>query len=278
MIHSVATPGVTVGGIHELQRTWTPEGEPIAEVVLVHGQGEHSGRYEHVGSILATSGFSVRAFDLIGHGATGGSRGDIEDWSLFLDQIQDHLQRANDTGRPTILFAHSTGPLMCLEVVLSERPKPDLCVFSAPALHVEDDVRTRILRPLIPVLASLLPKVSLRAPVRPEQLSRDPSVGEAYLSDPLVHQPVTFRYANSYLRAQDRVNAVIRRLAVPTLVLHGGMDTIVPPTASVELGEVEGVERRLYPTLRHEVFNEPEGPDLVTEAAEWIKEHLPARG
>jgi alpha-beta hydrolase superfamily lysophospholipase len=196
---------------------------------------------------------------------------------MFLDQIQDHLQRAKDTGRPTILFAHSSGPLMCLEFVLSERPKPDLCVFSAPALHVEDDVRTRILRPLVPVLASLLPTVALRAPVRPDQLSRDPSVGEAYMSDPLVHQPVTFRYANSYLRAQDRVNAAIHRLTVPTLVLHGGMDTIIPPTASVELGEVEGVERRLYPTLRHEVFNEPEGPDLVTEAAEWIKEHLPGR-
>ncbi len=278
MIHSVATPGVTVGGIHELQRSWRPEGDPIAEVVIVHGQGEHSGRYEHVGSILAAGGFGVRSFDLLGHGATGGRRGDIGDWSLFLDQIQGHLQRAIDSGRPTILFAHSTGPLMCLDLVLSERPKPDLCVFSAPALHVEDDARTRILRPLIPVLASLLPTVALRAPVRPDQLSRDPSVGEAYMSDPLVHQPVTFRYANSYLRAQERVNAVIQRLSVPTLVLHGGMDTIVPPTASVELGTVVGVERRLYPTLRHEVFNEPEGPELVEEVVQWIKEHLPEQG
>jgi acylglycerol lipase len=274
MIHSVATPGITVGGMHELRRTWQPRSDPVAEVVLVHGQAEHSGRYEHVGSLLAEGGMTVRGFDLIGHGASGGRRGDIADWSMFLDQIQEHMERALATGRPTVLFAHSTGPLMCLDYVLSERPDPDLCVFSAPALRVADDFRTRLLRPLVPMLASLFPTMALRAPVRPDQLSRDPSVGEAYVADPLVHRPVTFRYAHAYLEAEDRVNAHLEGLSVPTLVLHGGMDTIVLPEVSVELGERLGVERRVYPTLRHEVYNEPEGPALVAEVLEWIRGRL----
>lgn len=274
MIHSVATPGITVGGVHELRRTWQPHSDPAAEVVLVHGQAEHSGRYEHVGSLLAEGGLAVRGFDLVGHGASGGRRGDIDDWSIFLDQIQEHVERALGTGRPTVLFAHSTGPLMCLEYVLSERPRPDLCVFSAPALSVADDLRTRLLRPIVPLLASLFPALALRAPVRPDQLSRDPSVGEAYVSDPLIHRPVTFRYAHAYLEAQDRVNAHLAELSVPTLILQGGMDTIVPPEVSVELGELPGVERRVYPTLRHEVYNEPEGPELVAEVLRWIEERL----
>lgn len=275
MIHSVATPGITVGGVHELRRTWKPESDPAAEIVLVHGQAEHSGRYERVGSLLAEGGMAVRGFDLIGHGASGGRRGDIADWSMFLDQIQHHLEEAVDTGRPTVLFAHSTGPLMALDYLLSERqPKPDLCVFSAAALHVADDFRTRILRPLIPLLASLFPTVSLRAPVRPDQLSRNPEVGEAYVTDPLVHRPVTFRYAYSYLQAQQRVTAHLDRVSVPMLVLHGGMDTIVPPWVSVELGATAAAERRVYPTLRHEIYNEPEGPALVAEVLEWIRGRL----
>jgi lysophospholipase len=275
MIASHATPGVTAGGIHELRRRWEPDGEALAEVVIIHGQGEHSGRYEHVGSILADGGLSVRSYDLIGHGASGGRRGDIEDWTMFLDQLENHVRDAKETGRPTVLFGHSSGPLIGLDYALSERPHPDLMVLSAPALHVEDDIRTRILRPLIPFLGRAVPKLAVRAPVKGEQLSRDPAVGEAFLSDPLVHQPVTMRFAAAYLDAQVRVNANLDKLTIPTLVMHGGMDSIIPARESVELGDLDGVERRLYPTLRHEIFNEPEGPALVNEALEWIKANLP---
>ncbi len=275
MITSHVTPAETVDGIHELRRRWEPAGEPLAEVVVVHGQGEHSGRYERVGSILAEGGLWVRGYDLLGHGASGGRRGDIEHWHMFLDQLEIHVRDAKATGRPTVIVAHSSGPLITLDYVLSERPNPDLMVFTAPALHVEDDIRTRILRPVLPTLAKLLPKLAVHAPVKGEQLSRDPAVGEDFLSDPLVHQPVTMRFAHAYLDAQNRVNANVDKLDVPTLVMHGEMDTIAPASESEDLGMVGCVERRLLPALRHEVFNEPEGPELVADALEWIKAHLP---
>lgn len=275
MITSIVASGVTVDGIHELRRRWEPAGEPLAEVVLVHGQGEHSGRYEHVGSILAEGGLSVRSYDLLGYGASGGGRGDIEQWSMYLDQLEIHIREAQATGHPTVIVAHSSGPLISLDYVLSERPNPDLMVFTAPALHVEDDFRTRLLRPLIPTLARLVPKLAIRAPVKGEQLSRDPAVGEEFLSDPLVHQPVTMRFAAAYLDAQTRVNANLHKLDVPTLVMHGELDTIAPATESEELGALGCVERRVLPALRHELFNEPEGPELAADALEWIKANLP---
>ncbi len=275
MITSIVASGVTVDGIHELRRRWEPAGEPLAEVVLVHGQGEHSGRYEHVGSILAEGGLSVRSYDLLGYGASGGGRGDIEQWSMYLDQLELHIREAQASGRPTVIVAHSSGPLISLDYVLSERPNPELMVFTAPALHVEDDFRTRLLRPLIPALARLVPKLAIRAPVKGEQLSRDPAVGQEFLSDPLVHQPVTMRFAAAYLDAQARVSANLHKLDVPTLVMHGELDTIAPASESEELGALGCVERRVLPALRHELFNEPEGPELAADALEWIKANLP---
>ncbi|MDH3247894.1 MAG: lysophospholipase, partial [Acidimicrobiia bacterium] len=189
-------------------------------------------------------------------------------------QLEVHVRDAQATGRPTVILAHSSGPLISLDYVLSERPNPDLMVLSAPALHVEDDMRTRILRPLIPILGKLLPTVALRAPVKAEQLSRDPAVGEGFLADPLVHQPMTMRFAAAYLDAQTRVNANLDKLTIPTLVLHGENDTVVPVAVSEELGELDCVERRVIAGLRHEIFNEPEGPEIVTDALEWIKGHL----
>ena len=91
MSASSARPTVTVGGIHELTRRWEPKSEPRADVLILHGISEHSGRYEHVGEQMSAAGFAVESFDLIGWGASGGARGDIEDWTMLLDQIQGHL-------------------------------------------------------------------------------------------------------------------------------------------------------------------------------------------
>jgi alpha-beta hydrolase superfamily lysophospholipase len=99
-------------------------------------------------------------------------------------------------------------------------------------------------------------------------------VGEAYFADPLVHTSTTPRMGAQAFAAIDRVRASIERLHLPTLVLHGGLDTIVPPGSTAFVGELEGVERRLYPGLRHEILNEPEGPQVVSDIVDWIARHL----
>lgn len=269
-IESIAAPHPEPVAGSQLIRTWTPVSEPRAEVVLVHGLGEHSGRYERTGSILAEAGLAVRAPDLIGCGATGGRRGHIDDWIQFLDQVEGHLAAARATGRPLVLLGHSMGGLIALEYALSERPAPDLLVLSAPALGGGAAWQ----RVAAPIVAKILPKTAVPNAISGDQLSRDPAVGAAYFADPLVHTSSTTRLGAELFAAIDRTRSASSRLDIPTFLVHGGADTIVPAASTVELGTQPGVERRLHPRLRHETFNEPEGPEVVGEIVEWISSHL----
>lgn len=267
---SIATPATTPDGTHELVRRWTPEGTSRAELVLCHGIAEHSGRYERVGDRFAAAGLAVTAYDQIGFGASGGRRAWIDEWADVLDQIQSHVERAIATGRPTILLGHSNGGLFALEYALSERPGPDLLVLSAPALTGGAAWQ----KALAPLIATLAPGLQIPNRLDGSQLSRDPSVGEAYFADPLVHPKTSARYGAELFAAMGRVNAALGNLATPTLVIHGAQDTIVSPDASAVLETIPGVTRRLYRTLRHELFQEPEGMDVVDDVVGWIEDHL----
>ncbi len=116
MSHSESRPTLTVNGVHELTRVWEPESSPPrCDVLIVHGINEHSGRYEHVGDQMSTAGFRVESFDLVGWGASGGARGDISDWTVYLDQVQGHLEPLLSNQRPTVLYGHSMGGLIVAE-------------------------------------------------------------------------------------------------------------------------------------------------------------------
>lgn len=271
MSASSARPTVTVGGIHELTRRWESEsGEPRADVLIVHGINEHSGRYEHVGEQMSAAGFAVEGFDLIGWGASGGARGDIEDWTMLLDQIQGHLESLLSNPRPTVLYGHSMGGALAAEYLVAERPQPDLGVLSAPALAAGEAWQRALARALSGILGGL----RLPSGLDGSQLSRDPSVGAAYFSDPLVDTKATVRMGQAFFSAMDRTNAAIGRLTIPTLVIHGTADTIVPPSASEPFEAIDVAERRTYPGLRHELHNEPEGPEIIREVIEWISARI----
>src|SRR4051795_4806197 len=111
-------------------------GSPWASVLLVHGLGEHSGRYEHVGDQLAAAGLAVSTYDHRGMGGSGGRRGDVERWSLYHDDLAERLAdvRASAAGRPVVLYSHSLGSLIAAGYLLTSRPKPDIAVLSSPAL------------------------------------------------------------------------------------------------------------------------------------------------
>lgn len=254
----------------ELVRDWVPEGEAKATIVLVHGIAEHSGRYERTGDLLSDAGFRVRSFDLIGHGASGGDRVDIDDWDNFHDQIDDHMEWARQQGKPVVLFGHSMGGNLALGYVIEGSPPPDLIVASAPALGGGAAWQ----RIGASIGARILPTMSIPQNIDGAALSRDPDVADAYFSDPLVHTKATLRLGAALFEAMDHVRHGAHVIETPTLVLHGGADTIVPPQSTAALGELPGFERRLYPKLRHEILNEPEGPEVVQDIIDWLEERL----
>jgi alpha-beta hydrolase superfamily lysophospholipase len=263
---SVARPVTSEDIGIELVREWVPDATPRAHIVLVHGIAEHCGRYERAGSLFAEAGFFTRSFDLIGFGGSGGTRGDIDDWSRYHDQIQGHMEWAREQGTPVVLMGQSMGGNLALGYALTGRPAPDLLVLFAPALAGGAAWQ----RAVAGLARKLAPTVTLPTSLRGDQLSRDPAVGEAYFSDPLVFPKATNRLGAFLFEAMDELNDSLTDLTIPTLVLHGSADTIVPPQSTAALGELPNVERRLLPGLRHEVLNEPEGPELVQEIIAWI--------
>jgi acylglycerol lipase len=250
----------------QLVREWAAQGEPRAYVVLVHGLAEHSGRYERTGNLLADAGFHVRGFDLIGAGGSGGRRWHIEDWARYHDQVEGHVRWAREQGKPVVLLGHSLGGNIALGYVLSNRERPDLLVLSAPALAGGAGWQ----RALAPVAGRLAPTVAIPNMLKGEHLSRDPAVGEAYFADPLVVTKTTTGFGALLFAEIDELNDRVEELDVPTLVIHGGDDRVVPTASSECFEGISNVERKVYPGLRHETFNEPEGPEVVAEVARWI--------
>lgn len=257
----------------ELVRDWAPDGEPRAYIVLVHGLGEHSGRYERTGALFADAGFHVRGFDLIGAGGSGGRRWDIDDWDRFHEQVQTHVDWARGQGKPVALMGHSLGGTIALGYVLGDRTQPDLLVLSAPALAGGAGWQ----RALAPILARLAPKLAISNAFDGDLLSRDPSVAEAYFADPLVVTKTTVRLGAFLFEQIDELNNRLDELELPTLVIHGDSDRLVPTPSSEALGSLPNCERTVYEGLRHETMNEPEGPEVVADIVAWIESNLERR-
>jgi len=266
--------GLTRDGLLQLRRRWRPPGPPVAAVLLVHGLGEHSGRYDHVGRWLADAGYDVVAIDQRGFGASGGTRAFVSSFGQFLDDVEDQLAEVRALGVPVVLLGHSMGGLVCADYATSGRPLPDVLVLSGPALGA---TVAPVLRFLAPLLSRVAPRLRVPSRIEGEVLSRDPAVGAAYVADPLNTFVITARLGGELIARGPEVVGRLHRLSVPTLVLHGGDDRLVPPAASEPLGERPGVVREVLPGLRHEILNEPEHPQVLLRIVEWIETTLGER-
>ena len=260
-------------GTSILVRDWASDsqpGWPWASVLLVHGLGEHSGRYEHVGDQMAAAGLDVHAYDHRGNGGSGGRRGHVDRWGQIHDDLAERLVhvRGQSGERPVVLYGHSVGGLVVLGYLLTDRPRPDLVVLSSPAL---DSTLPEWKKTLVPTLSRIVPTLAIPNGIDGRTLSRDQSVADKVGADPLATKSSTTRFGAEALTEQARVRRDYAGLTLPTLVLHGLDDGLVPAQASEVLGSLPNVERRTYPGLRHELHNEPEGPAIVDEIIAWIR-------
>ncbi len=231
-----------------------------------------SGRPE----ILAGRGFDCWAADLRGFGASEGPRAYVERIDIWLDDLADQLALLKGLRRPVVLLAHSMGGLVACRYAETDRPQPDLLVLSAPALGVRPAGLES--SSIAPVLGRIAPKARIKNDFDGPILSRDPAVGIDYLADPLNVHFATARLGAIILSLQAPTIADLGRIHVPTLVVHGGADHLVPTATSEVFDGRPGIERRVLPGLAHELLNEPEGPQVAAEIATWIEAHLPSSG
>jgi acylglycerol lipase len=262
----------TSDGTELFRRSWTLE-NPRYEVLLVHGLGEHSGRWTTPMAYLAERGASIYTYDLRGHGQSGGNRGDVERFDQFYQDISEMAESTVAmSGRPWVLYGHSLGGLQCAGYLIDDyAPQPNIAVLSAPAMEASVPVA---LRTAAAVLGRITPGLRVANSIEGNQLSKDPAVGEAYFADPLVQTKPTARFGKTFFDEQSRLEDRHGAITTPTLVIHGANDPLVPPSASAGLANSQGVERRLYPTLRHEIHNEAEGAEVIGDVADWIDAKL----
>ncbi len=262
--------GETRDGVKQLRRRWNAEPAKAA-MLIVHGIGEHSGRYLHVGDYLSGRGVDVASFDNRGFGQSGGRRAHVDNFDSYLDDIEDRLSERAEVGVPVVLMGHSLGGLMVAAYLVSDRPKPDLAVLSSPALGAEVPRWQRV---AAPVLGRLAPKVFIGSKLEGGILSRDPAVDDAYQSDPLVIAGATAGMGHQVFSAMATTSANLDRIDLPTYVLHGDADALVPQQVSLPLKEKSNVTYRSWPGLRHECLNEPEKLDVLSELADWLDGQL----
>jgi alpha-beta hydrolase superfamily lysophospholipase len=268
---SVTRRVTTADGVALLVREWPTGSEPWADLLLVHGLGEHSGRYEHVGDHLGAAGLRVHGYDHRGNGASGGRRGDVDRWSRLHDDLAARLAavRASAGDGPVVLYGHSMGGLIVAGYCLAGYPLPDAVVLASPGL---DSTLANWKKRLAPVLARVWPAAQLPNDVDLATLSRDPGVAAAVSRDPLCATHSTARFGAAGLAEQARVRTLAPRgLGVPTLVLHGEDDGLVPSAASAVFALAPATTRRTFPGLRHELHNEPEGVAILDEVVAWMR-------
>jgi alpha-beta hydrolase superfamily lysophospholipase len=267
------------GGASLWTRAWQAQAPVRGAVLLVHGLGEHSGRYAHVARRLTQCGCAVLAFDLRGHGRSSGRRGDTR-LPAALDDVERLLAEAEarTPGVPLFLYGHSLGALIVLTGLLRRRPAVAGAVVSAPPLR--NALRTQRLKVLLArSLGPLLPGLTLPTGIESAALSRDPAVVAAYLADPLVHDRASLGLARDSLAAAAEVEAATA-LAAPVLLIHGGADRIAFPEGSRALaarlrGDVTLLE---HAGLFHEPHNEPERDRVLDGVVAWLAERLEGPG
>jgi alpha-beta hydrolase superfamily lysophospholipase len=249
-------------------------------VLVVHGLGEHAGRYGGLATQLNAAGWHVVGYDQRGHGRSGGPRGGLARSDALLTdlaQVVDHV-RVQRLGR-LVMLGHSMGGLVAARFVaesVADAPAGwaralDALVLSSPAL----DPGMGFFDKLILAAVSLMPEHAVGNGLKPEWVSRDPAVVSAYVADPLNHDRITPRLARFIVDGGERVRELAPRWATPTLVLWAGADRCVAPAGSAAFAAAAPkalLYARCFDVLYHEIFNEPEKGEVLAELLRWLAE------
>lgn len=240
-------------------------------MVLVHGAGEHLGRYDHVARRLAGEGVAVYACDHRGHGRSGGVRMYVD---AFADYVADLRKLVGLVPGKPLMVGHSMGGLIAHQYALAYPETISGLVLSSPWFAMKTPPAAPV-RLLVPLLAALAPRLSLKTAIKAEDCTRDPEMRAAYASDPLASPTMTPRWFVEIQGAQRRSFAQAAELKLPFLLLQAGADRLVDPQASETIYKltIEGDKQfKLYPELFHELFNEPERETVLNELIGWARQ------
>jgi alpha-beta hydrolase superfamily lysophospholipase len=263
--------GVSIHGF------WSLPEAPGGMVVLIHGFGEHSGRYlDGVVPFFNDLNWGVFAFDLVGHGKSGGRRGDCRDYEQLLGLVTRgfHTVRERMPGLPVVLFGHSMGGNLVLNTVLRGLANPEGVIASSPYLKLA-------FRPpawkwqLGKLLEKVAPGVTVAAGLDPAGISRDPAEVKAYREDPLVHDRVSPRYSFPVIAAGEWALDHADSLTIPALLLHGTADPIIDPEGSRAFQRKSSADLVVIEGGYHELHHDRDRNLYFDAIGDWVRRQFP---
>lgn len=245
-------------------------------VVLVHGAGDHSGRYGHVVRALTSQGIPVVTGDLPGSGLTEGLAGHVDTFDEYLDAVERWVTEASQLvacGR-VVLLGHSMGGLITVRYLqerLSRTPQVIAAVLSSPCLKLAVEV-PGWKKGLAALLDAATPRLRMSSGLSASLVSRSPEVVRAYEDDPHCGIPVSVRWYRELTRAMGQARTKAEQIRVPVLLMQAGQDLLVDARAAEPFFKrlPAGGKYVEYPECYHELFNEPEQGEVLQEMAEWL--------
>ena len=243
-----------------------------ATVLIVHGLGEHAGRYDPVATALHAAGYAVRAYDHQGHGRSEGARGTLHTPDGLLQDLASVIDdtRAQAPERPLVLLGHSMGGLLAARAVATRLRPVQALVLSSPALGVRTNAVQKL---LLATLPRWLPHLTVGNRLDAQWVARDPDAVRAYLADPLVHDRISARLGAWIDSEGPPTVAAAAEWQTPTLLLYAGQDKLVDPAASdafARQAPAGCVQAHRFEPMYHEVFNDPEREQVLALLRRWL--------
>ncbi len=266
----------TDDGLALYSQIWDTNPPAKAIIALIHGLGEHSGRYNDLAMFLNRQNISVAGLDLRGHGMSEGIRGHSPSYDVLMDDIHSFLQLLNYefSGIPVFLMGHSLGGNLVL-YYLNKRQPVARAIISAPLLALPEG--PGFFKKLVgDLLYNWLPEFSMASGLDAAKLSRDINIVKAYKDDPLVHDRISARLGIDFLRYGEWLQSQIIPIGIQTLIMQGSADMIVDPLAVRKFikNQNGNITYKEWTGYYHELHNEPAKADVYTYLAQWISNHL----
>jgi len=274
-----ATTSDWLYGDHTLARYhWPAPAVPAkAHVLLVHGLGEHMGRYNHVAYALQTAGYAVEGYDHAGHGLSSGERGDVstpnqlvEDLAAVVADIQHHQPRAV----PLVLLGHSMGGLVVARALAQQACKAEAAVLSGPAFATFTNALQKVLLATVP---RFFPHLCVANGLQLPWLARDAQVVRAYREDKLVHDRIAAGLAAWIMEEGEKAVQEAAQWRTPALLLYAGQDHLVNPQGCVDFAQAvlpEFLQSHCFNVMYHEIFNDPEKNLVFNKLLTWLDQRF----
>jgi alpha-beta hydrolase superfamily lysophospholipase len=268
----------TKDGLEMYSKAWQPAGNAKGVVCLVHGVGEHIGRYQPDGEALAAGGYILAGFDQRGFGRSQGKRGHTPSLEAYFDDIDAFLREVarRYPGLPRFLYGHSMGGILVLGYTPVRKPAISGVIATGPGLKTaiaEQKFKVFISK----MLGKYLPTLTLDSGVDAQTLSRDPQVADIFTNDPLVHTQITAAWGKAMMGAIDQVYENAPRFPLPLLLMHGAKDELAYPSGSqlfAELVPKDKLTFKMWDGFKHELHTDPEKAQVFQVMLDWLDAHL----